>query len=242
MNPDPNITPEVKNVPEQIQQQTPAAVTSIAEVEETEKEINWRKFREQRELDRKAKEAAEKMASEERSKAEAMKAAMEALLNRQQPQQQQYDQGEETEEQRIAKQVDQIISQREAKARAERERQEQEEFPIKLQNEYPDFHQVVKSQNLDYLEYHYPEVAEPYKHMPDGFKKWQAIYKAVKRFVPNIDAQKDTKKAEANINKPQGHPTTVSPSGSGSGPATRIDEQRRAANWERMQKVMKGLS
>lgn len=238
MNPEPTIAPEVKTVPEQ----TAAPVTTTPEVVETDKEINWRKFREQRELDRKAKEAAEKQASEERAKAEAMKAAMESLLNRQQPQQNHYEQAEETEEQRIAKQVDLIISQREAKAKAERERQEQEEFPIKLQNEYPDFHQVVKSQNLDYLEYHYPEVAEPYKHMPDGFKKWQAIYKAVKRFVPNIDAHKDTKKAEANMAKPGSNPTTITPSASNSGPAIRLDEQRRAENWARMQRVMKGLN
>lgn len=230
MNPEPDIKSEEKITPAQTE----------VESQETPQEINWKNFRDQREQERKGREAAEKMASEERAKAEALKAAMESLLNK--PQAQSSDPQDESEEKRIARQVEAIISQREASTRLEREKQEQQDMPQTLQKQFPDFHQVVKSQNLDYLEFHYPEVAEPFRHMPDNLAKWQAMYKAVKRFVPNVDPQKDSRKADNNMNKPQGSPTSVSPSGSSSGPSIRLDEQRRAQNWERMQKVMKGLS
>lgn len=229
MNPEANIKLEEPKVPEQ-KVETPA---------ETAQEVNWKNFREQREQDRKAREAAEKIAQEERAKAEAMKNALEALVNKPVQHQEQH---EESEEQRIARQVDLIIAQREAQARTERARKDQEELPQRLQETYSDFHQVVKPQNLDYLEFHYPELAEPFKHMPDGFAKWSAMYKAVKRFVPNVDAQKDGKKAEQNMMKPQGTPTTVAPSSGSSGPPVRLDEARRAANWERMQKALRGLT
>lgn len=230
MNSEPDNKQDEKIAPAQ----TPEAA------KESPVDINWKNFREQREQERKAREAAEKTAAEERSKAEAMKAAMEALLNK--PQKHMEQDAEETEEDRITRRVDAILHQREQAAKAERDRQEQQDMPSRLQNQFPDFHQVIHSQNLDYLEYHYPEIAEPFRHMPDNISKWQALYKAVKRFVPNLDSSRDAKKAESNMNKPQGGPNTITNSGSSSGPAIRLDEQRRAQNWERMQKVLKGLS
>ena len=68
--------------------QEPAAQAETSQ--ETEKDINWRKFREQRELDRKAKEEAIRKAAEKDAEAQALKAAMESLLNKNQPQQYQH--------------------------------------------------------------------------------------------------------------------------------------------------------
>lgn len=244
--------PAVEIKPEEPKKQEPVAeappAASTPEVPETEKDINWRKFREQRELDRKAREQAEKLAQEERQKAEAMKAAMEALLDKpsqQQNRQDTYnnnDSSEETEEKRIERQVNAILAQREAIAQKEREAREQQEYPQRLLREYSDFNQVVQEANLDYLEFHYPEVAGPISQMPQGYNRWAAIYKAVKKFVPNVEAKRDMKKAEVNSLKPQGGNNPVPPTGTSSGPAIRIDEARRAANWERMQKVLKGLT
>jgi len=57
--------------------------------QETVEQINWKKFRQDREVERKQKEEAIKRASEKEAEAQALKAAMEAILNKPQPQQQQ---------------------------------------------------------------------------------------------------------------------------------------------------------
>ena len=208
---------------------------------ESNKEINWRKFREQREIERKQKVEAEKIAMEERARASALQAALEAAVNKgyQQPYQQETD---ETEEQRIDKKVNAAIAQKEAEYDKRRKEQEQAEFPQKLVSAFSDFNQVCSTENLDYLEYHYPELAIPFKHMPDGFDKWASIYKAVKRFVPNPDSKKDMQKMEKNLAKPQ---SASSPGQSQKGnemPSAVLSEARKAENWARMQKTLKGIS
>ena len=249
MNPEPQVTEEPKIVPAQTEAAVAVATPPAVEQAETDKDINWRKFREQRELDRKAREesekmreAAEKIAGEERARSEATIAALNSLLNKNQPQQQSYEQIDETQEQIIAKQVDAILAQREAQAVRDRAEKEKAELPQRLQSNFPDFNQVCKADNLDYLEYHYPEVATPFKHMPDGFEKWQAIYKAVKRFVPNTDVQKDLRKADLNSQKPQSISSTGTAQGGNAMPAARLDEAKKEANWARMQRVMNQLT
>ena len=215
------------------------------ELQENDKEINWRKFREQREIERKQKIEAERIAAEERAKAEALKAAMDALLNKSNHSNQnnnQYSENEETEEERIDKKVKAAIAREKESYERERIQQEQASFPQRLNSTFQDFNQVCNTENLDYLEYHYPEVATPYKHMADGFDKWAAIYKAVKRFVPNTDSKKEQKKAEANFIKPQSISSTGTTQGGNAMPAARLDESRKAENWARMQKALKGLS
>lgn len=235
---------EDKNIPEQkldsVQQSS-----SPVEPQETDKEINWRKFREQREIERKQKIEAERIAIEERAKTEALKAAMDALLNKPNHSNQnnnQYSDNEETEDDRIQKHVKAAIAKEKESYERERIQQEQATFPQRLNSTFNDFNQVCSTENLDYLEYHYPEVATPYKHMQDGFDKWAAIYKAVKRFVPNTDNKKDQKKAEANFNKPQSISSTGTTQGGNAMPAARLDQTRKDDNWARMQKALKGLS
>lgn len=206
---------------------------------ESNNDINWRKFREQREIERKQKVEAERMAAEEKSKAEALKAAMEALLNK--PVHNEYAQ-DETEEQRIEKKVQEAISKRESEYERQRQEREIAEFPVKLTQTYSDFNQVCSTENLDYLEYHYPELASPFKHMPDGFDKWSAIYKAVKRLVPNPDSKKDSKKADNNFQKPQSMSNPGTTQGGQSVPPRMLDDQRKAENWKRMQKALQGVS
>jgi hypothetical protein len=150
--------------------------------------------------------------------------------------------GDESEEQRIDKLVEKKILQREKHYEEQRRRQEEQETPQKLQTAFNDFNQVCTTENLDYLEYHYPEVAVGYKHMPESFEKWAAIYKSIKRFIPNTESKKDSKKADQNMVKPRSMSSpTVSPGGEGKSPNV-LTEERRAANWERMQRLLKSVN
>ncbi len=214
---------------------------------ETPEQINWRKFREAREVERKQREAAERKAQEKEQEAAALKAAMEAILNKpQQPQrgQQPYryqDDVEEdvSEDQRIEKKIAEAIAIRERQAEEERRQREHREFPQRLAATYSDFNEVCSSENLDYLEYHYPEVAEAFQNSPDGYDNWARIYKAVKRFVPNTNSRKDQSKAEKNFTKPQSMAVPGVTQVGDTAPI-KMDDKRRADNWARMQRVMKG--
>ncbi len=242
-----NQEPEINSVQQPSQNQViPEAVpqnqANEPEKVELQNEVNWRKFREQREIERKQKDEAERIANEERAKAEAMKAALDALLNKPTPQQSTYGYEEETEEQKIDKRVNALLAQREQEYERQRQEKERTEFPQKLNSTFQDFNQVCSTENLDYLEYHYPEVAQAYKQLPDSFDKWAGIYKALKRFVPNIDGRKEAAKADKNFNKPQsmGTPTTTQ-EGKNVLP-NRISDEKKAENWKRMQAALKGLS
>lgn len=230
--------PEVKIVQEQNVTNPP--VEAAAPVE-SDQEKNWKKFREARDLERKQAEEMSKRAAEKEAESAALRAALEAIVNK--PQQQQnnnYDE-EETEDQRIEKKVNQLLAQREAQSEVKRREQEQFELPTKLKTVHRDFDNICSASNLDYLDYHHPELAKSLGKQPESFDKWNDIYNAIKRYVPNPDSRKEQVKAEANFTKPQ---SISSPSISNPGHAVGshiLSEDRRAANWARMQKSMKGV-
>lgn len=215
--------------------------TTTPLVEETPEQINWKKFREAREVERKQKIEAEKRASEKEAEVQALKAAMESVLNR--PSQTQpyasQDTQDPTDEERIKAQIEAIISAREKKGEEEKYRREQAEMPQKLTSSYADFNQICSESNIDYMEYHYPEVYNAFKQMPDGYDKWSSIYKAVKKLVPNTDSRKDQAKAEKNFTKPQAMSIPGKTQVGDSSPQM-LDEKRKMDNWQRMQRVMKG--
>lgn len=228
---------QVQTAPQDNQQQDSPPIKS------EENQANWKAFREQRAAERKARIEFEKKASEKAAEAEALRAALEAITNKPAPRQENYyEEPEESEEQRIEKRVVQILEERERKKNEEDSQREASEYPNRLNSTYKDFKQVCSTENLDYLEFNYPEIARPFKYMPDGYEKWEAIYLATKRFVPNLSASADRNKAERNLAKPGSisSPTTT-PQGNGNN-ATRLDESRKAANWERMQRTIKGIS
>ena len=209
-------------------------------VEETQEQINWKKFRETRERERKEKEAADKRAAEKEAEATALKSAMEALLSKSQPQTQNYSEdSEETEEQRIERKVQESLLKNEKKREEERQRREIAELPQKLAQTYNDFNQVCSQENLDYLQYHYPEVAAGFKHAPDNFETWSNIYKAMKRFVPNPDSKRDQARIDKNLSKPQSM-SVPGMTQTGDHAPTELTEKRRQDNWSRMQRTMKG--
>lgn len=208
---------------------------------DTQEQINWRKFREVREQERKAKEESDRMAVQKTAEAEALKKAMDVLLNKPQHNEnsQSYQSSDTTEDQRIEQLIDQRFQQRMKKDEQERMQRQREEEPVRLRREYKDFDQVCSQQNLDYLEYHYPEVANAFNGRADNLEKWVDIYKAVKRFIPNTDSSKESKKAENNFNKPQSMSVAgVTPTGDTA--PQKLDAKRRQENYARMQRVIKG--
>lgn len=211
----------------------------IAE-QENEQQINWKKFREARERERKEKIEAEKRASEKEAEVQALKAAMEALVNKPQSNSQQIQEySEETEDQRIARIIDERLGKERQKRQIEDQEREAREFPSKLAKEFPDFDKVCNSESLDYLEYHFPEIAEAYKHMPDGYNKWASVYKAVKRFVPATNAKQNQAIADKNLSKPQSM-SIAGKTPTGDSAPQYLDDKRKADNWQRMLKVMRG--
>ncbi len=156
--------------------------------------------------------------------------------------QQQYEEQEDSEEAKIDRRVKQIIEERERAAEVQKQQNEMQALPKTLNTVFTDFNKVCTEENLDYLEFHYPEIATPFKHMPEGFDKWAAIYKTLKRFIPNTDSNKDASKAERNLHKPSSLSTPGATSGSNAMPSARLTEERKAENWARMEKARKGLN
>ena len=242
MNPETN--QEQNNVLPVETQNIPVVQGVVQDKVETDNEINWKKFREAREADRKRSEELAKRAQEKEAEAQALKSALEAVLNQNQRQQQysnnEYD--EESEDEKIEKKVNALLAKREAESARIREEEEQASYPQKLKQIHNDFDSVCSAENLDYLEYHHPELAKSLGRLPQSFEKWNDIYKAVKRYVPNPDSKRDVAKAQSNLNKPQ---SLSSPGMTQSGnamPASRLDDKRKAENYARMQKILKGLN
>jgi len=216
--------------------------------DEVKEDPNWRVVRELRKKEKAEREAAEQRAREESARADALAKALEAALSKA-PIQQNMNQGfngyqeEETEDQRIEKKVNAVIAQREAQFEKLRAEKEQQMLPSVMKQHFPDYDQVVNEDNGAYLKYHYPEIYESLVSLPENFINCSNIYKAVKRLVPNpTDNRKDEIRAENNFNKPKSMTTAnLTPPGTGSGNA-RLTEERRAQNWERMQKLLKGIT
>lgn len=206
---------------------------------ESSQDINWKNFREAREKERKEKEDAVRIAKQKEEEALALKNAMEALLSQKNAnsQEQSYD---ESDDQRIKKAVQEALAESDQRRELERQQREQQEYPQRLNQAYSDFNEVCTAENLDYLEYHYPEVATGLKYIPEGFEKWSSIYKAVKKFIPNADSKKEQKMAERNMNKPQSISAGANTQSTDMSPM-KLDDQRRQDNWKRMQKTLRGI-
>jgi len=216
-------------------------------VEQKQEDPNWRAFREARKKDRVEREAAERKAAEKEAEVIALKAAMEAAFAKDQRttqyNEQNYSSNEESEDERIEKKVQAAIASREREYERQRIEREKIEYPQRLQEQFGDFNQTIANENLDYLDFHYPEISGPLSKMADGYDKWLYIYKNIKKFVPNnASARKDSVKADNNFNKPKSmSSTSITPPGETTS-ASRLTEERRAQNWERMQRALKGVS
>jgi hypothetical protein len=238
-----SVSPQTINQPHQENQSKP---------EEENTDPNWRAFREARKKDREQREAAERRAAEKEAEAAALKAAMEAAFTKNSPSPQAYQQyystnqtetPEETEEQRIERKVNELLEKKEKLFAQQQKERELQELPNRLKSQFPDFDKVCSQDNLDYLDYHFPEISRPLDRLPQGYDKWHDIYHAVKKLIPNqANIKKDMARADMNMNKPKSiSSVTQTPTGEPSRQSWQEMEQKRAANWERMQRLMKGV-
>jgi hypothetical protein len=213
---------------------------------------NWKAFREARKKDRIEKEAAEKRAADKEAEVTALKAAMEAAFSKSVPTPQAYQQYygmqpttdvEEPEGTQIKKQFDAMWAAKKEEERRDAMERERHEYPNRLQRDFPDLQNVCSQENIDYLDYHFPEVARPLGRLPEGYDKWHDIYHAVKKFIPNhANMHKDAAKADNNQMKPKSISSqTSTPPGQKNMETWQEIEQRRSANYERMQRIIKGV-
>ena len=209
--------------------------TDLPVEQENANEINWKRFREQQKKERQERTAIEKRALEKEQEASALKAAMEALI----APTKQTDQEEDGEDQRIAKIVKTQLNAEIQRVDAENRRKEASQLPGRLSQIHPDFNQVCTEENLDYLKYHYPEVEKSLSYAPEGIEKWSDVYKTVKRLVPNVFSKKDEAKIDRNMAKPKA--ISAGLSNTGDSAPVYLDDSKKAANWERMSRAMKGV-
>lgn len=232
---------ETKLDTKQIEQVTQPETAHLADnsAEETPQQIDWKRFKEARKLERQQKEEAERSAARTAKENEALKAVVDALVNK--PNQASTSNEEESDDDRIQKRIDAALANERRRVEEERRQREHAEFPQRLVAAHPDFDSVCTAENIDYLEYHKPAIAKAFKAAPDGFDKWSGVYQAIKEFVPNHSSTKDQKKAERNLGKPQ----AMSQAGvtqTGDTAPQMLDDRRKQDNWRRMQLRMKNIS
>lgn len=238
------MTEENKENTEKQQTTQAIAENSVEEsppIKTEENKVNWQRFREEKERDRKARLEAEKEAERRKQEVEALKAALEAVVSKPQLSNlNEYGQSEETDDQRVEKLVKAAIEKERERARQEDIKRETEQLPKRINQDFKDFNKVVTEENVDYLEYHHPEIANAFKYMPEGYDKWASLYKTVKKLIPNMDKQQDIKKIEHNLKKPQANVPNITdqaPQMQG----WKMTEQRRMENWRRMQEDVKSF-
>lgn len=217
---------------------------------ETEGDPNWRAFREARKKDRSEREAAERRAFEKEQEIAALKAAMESAFTKGSPSPQAYQQYygmnqepvDESEEQKIERKVNELLDKKEKENERKRYEREMVEYPNRLVKDYPDFNHVITQENRDYLDYHYPEVSRPLSRLPDGYDKWNDIYHAIKKFIPNnANAKREAARADMNTAKPKSISSTGITQSQSTPGSNILSEERRAENWKRMQQTIKGV-
>lgn len=221
--------------------------TAYAAPAETSKEANLRFLRER----------AEKA---ERERDELMRYAM----SMQQPKQQQAPQ--QTPEENLDLEVDDdaLIEGRHVKQLAQEivhlkkmikqnqlqsKKTEVETMEMRLQNQYPDFHQVVTRENLVKLRQLNPDLADSILNNPDQYRQAKLAYDMVKQFgiVKNNARVVEQAVAKKNINKPRPS-ASIAPTQSES-PISKVNafahgeltKDVKRAHYEEMLQAMKGI-
>ncbi len=214
--------------------------TEAVPQEETAEQINWRKFRQDRAESEARRKEAEERAAKAATEAEALKAALDSVLNKPSSMQTHYENQyeEENEDKLLERKLENILQARDARQKEERMKKEMKDLPQKLNQTFNDFGSVCNQENLDYMEFHHPEIAKAFQYMPDSFDKWASVYTVIKKLVPNPNSKKDEKRIDQNLNKPQ----SMSIPGitqTGDSAPNYLDDAKKAANWERMVKARK---
>ena len=182
-------------------------------------EINWKKFREKRAQEKEALLKAEKEAA-------ILKNAVTQLIEKERPID---DIEEDDEEKRLKQVIENVIVQK-----------EQKDFPNKLRQAFPDFDKVCTAENIDYLEFHEPELAKALKHMPNTFEKWSTLYSSLKKKLPKMSGEKEKRMMESNSIKPQSSSTPGNSQLGTNSDLSYLSDDKKSQNWQRMQKIISG--
>lgn len=228
-----NISKPQENQPKEQTEEKPL-------IKSEENEANWRKFREERERLRREKAEADALAQRKAQEAEAMKAALEAMMAK--PSYTQMSQEYETpDEKELIKKLVMEELEKERVAREEKQRKEEmANLPRKLAENLPDFDKICSPENLDYFEYKFPRLARGFRERPDSFQKWEDLYHEVKEKVFNAERQKEEKAIERNQMKPQASIPALT-NNEVQGNPWKLTEERRKANWLRMSQDWKNV-
>lgn len=238
--------------------ENPEAEIADKEPEKQDSEqINWRKFREQREKERVEREKAEQRARQKEEETEALRQVLETMMTSKESSLTQKEQQDIISDlidddiptgkdikgfitKQVPDLINSIIEQREAKREEERRKKEVDEMPVKLRTAHRDFDNIVSQENLDYLDYHHPEIAKALSYMPNSFEKWSSVYSAVRKLVPNT-GERDLKRMEQNAIKPQHAAAVASPPPNERGYGRSLTEQEKKENYERLRKLARDV-
>ncbi len=240
-----NVTPQIDTKEEVSNQQNPQEG-----VDESPSAVNFRRFRKEREAERKRmadreKEMEQEKLSRERERhaqetqIKAMEAAMEALLKKQNNPDDLDINEKELQEKRVQDLVRAELERVRKIERDEAEAREQASIRDRILSVHPDFNEVCTQENLDYVDFHEPEMSKAFQSAKNDMNKWLAIYKFVKKTIPNPMSKKDERRMEQNDKKPR----SISIPGlteTGDSAPSILSDQRKKDNWARMRKVMQG--
>ena len=209
----------------------------IQEVE-SEEDKNWRKVRKANEEARKRAVEAEQEKAKALEQVRLLQEAVKTLVDKEVPRDRYEEQDFEEDDvsARVRKELEKYRQEEEAR-RAE---QEKASLPQVLRQRIPDFDEVCTAENLDYLEFKFPEIAIPYKYMPDSFEKWECVRNAIKKHMPNALGAADKRKIEENVAKPQSSSVIGMSQSAESGISPILSESRKIENWKNMQRRIKG--
>ncbi len=235
---------EIKKQPETVEKKINKEVVSAdakkAEENEDPIERNWKLARERLDKEKKEKAALAEAHKKKIEEVEALKAAMEAVLNKPAStnQSQAVDDSDLSEDQKIERKISELLAKQKQEYEQERKERERQEIPVRVEQLHPDFKQIASEENVAYLKVHYPAIYSAFSNQPDSIETWSNIYQTIKQLVPNPASGNAAAKAEKNFNKPQSMSIAGLTPTNDSAPIN-FDDKRRADNWARMCKIMK---
>jgi len=230
----------------------------------TPEEINWRKFRQKRNEDRKNAEEAHKTAevaqNQSKQKDEQIAALTTAIDNMLESKGKQ-SMTQSEQDKMISDLVDEdiptggevkgflkkfvpelikdVLNKNKEEERQRQSDRERKEMPNNLQKRHTDFKEIVHQENLDYLDYHYPDIAGALAHLPEGVEKWSSIYNTVKKLVPNV-GKGDARRLDQNSQKPQAMTSTSASPSEEKGHGKYLSPAEKSANYKRLIELSRG--
>lgn len=177
---------------------TPSEEAQSQDSQATDKELNFRALREE-------KEKLKAQLEEERSRSRLYEEQLREKAAAAAPEDD--DDGLEDDDWVSRKHVDKI-AEKKAKALIDREFERREadsrrkDLPERLKRDFPDIDAVVTTENVDYLKKHKPHLVATLAAQKDEYLQAAAAYDMIKLYCPSKTVMEDQVKAAANSQKP----------------------------------------